>query len=84
MKPLTDKRLNQLKLLLDRGAISKETAFPASLHGSAGFAPHTLAAMQDDGLTAAAHMRVNGDPRRRASHYWLTAKGQAAAKGVAA
>lgn len=66
-------RKEQLQLLADAGAVSRETAVPVGLGGE--FRPVTLSAMVGEGLVCNAYLPVNGDPRRKVSHCWLTAKG---------
>lgn len=72
-------RLQQLRELLQRGAISRETAAPVSFDYA--FRPVTLSAMIGEGLVQQAQLPLHGDSRRRVSHYWLTEAGKAAVHG---
>lgn len=68
-------RREQLRALAADGAISKETAVAVSFQPGL-YRPGTLSAMVHEGLVENAYLPLNGDARRRVSHYWLTAKGR--------
>lgn len=70
-------RLEQLRQLKADGAISRATAVAVSFDHA--YRPGTLSRMVEEGLVENAYMAVDGDSRRRCSHYWLTAKGAALA-----
>jgi hypothetical protein len=70
-------RLEQLRILKEAGAVSRETAIATLANPD--LRPVTLAAMVGERLVENAYLPFNGDPKRRLSHYWLTAKGAAAA-----
>lgn len=69
-------RAEQLRALAAAGAVSKETAVAVSF--SYDYRPGTLSRMIGEGLVENGYLPMNGDSRRRVSHYWLTAAGQAA------
>lgn len=66
-------RLEQLKLLDRAAATSRETAIAVAFNRA--YRPGTLSRMADEGLVENAYLPVNGDSKRRGSHYWLTAAG---------
>ncbi|MFN7400359.1 MAG: hypothetical protein ACK5SX_15180 [Sandaracinobacter sp.] len=72
-------RREQLQLLADAGAVSRETAVAVSFDHA--YRPGTLSAMWGEGLVENAYLPLQGDSRRRVSHYWLTAKGAELARG---
>lgn len=70
-------RPEQLQLLRQAGAVSRETAV-ATITDRA-FRNGTLSAMVGEGLVQNAYLPFNGDQKRRLSHYWLTEAGAMAA-----
>jgi len=70
-------RPEQLKLLRDAGAVSRDTAVACIANSDLRHV--TLSAMVGEGLVENAYLPFRGDPRRRLSHYWLTARGLEAA-----
>ena len=66
-------RTEQLQLLRAAGAISRETAVAISFGG--GYRHVTLARLAEEGMVVNAYLPLQGDSRRRVSHYWLTAAG---------
>lgn len=74
-------RAEQLQLLKQAGAVSRETAASVSFDHS--YRPGTLSRMIGEGLVAQAQLPFKGDAKRRTSHYWLTGAGLKIAAGGA-
>lgn len=77
MVALKGHRAEQLRLLKEAGAVSRDTAIATLARPD--LRPVTLSRMVADGLVVNAYLPFNGDPKRRLSHYWLTDRGAAAA-----
>lgn len=69
-------RLEQLQLLIEKGAIGQQSALPVSF--TPGLRHVTLSRMAEEGLVAGAYLPLNGDKKRRVSHVWATTEGMAA------
>ncbi|RDV06395.1 hypothetical protein DXH95_02930 [Sphingorhabdus pulchriflava] len=78
---LKGSRLQQLKLLDEAGAVSRETAVATSI-GYNAFRPGTLSRMIGEGLVHNGYLPYQGDSRRRLSHYWLSDSGIAVLQGA--
>jgi hypothetical protein len=74
---LIGRRPEQLRLLRDAAAVSRETAVAPIARGD--LRPVTLSRLVGEGFAENAYLPFNGDSKRRLSHYWLNAKGQRAA-----